>query len=65
MLRIYKCIRCGVTVDKTKAVRLTKKLYGVGRYQQFTPVDNFDFCPDCYKRIENTFKKWRKENELK
>lgn len=63
MLKIYRCIRCGKVLEKGKAIRLTKKLYGVTRYQQYTPVDNYDFCTDCFKRIEKTFKKWRKENE--
>jgi hypothetical protein len=61
--KIYKCFRCGKVIDRYNAVRLTKKLYGVIRYQQFTPVDNFDFCPKCYRIIEKTFEKWRKENE--
>ena len=65
MSKIYKCIKCGKVLERGEPIRLTKKLYGIGRYQQYTPVDNFDFCTACYKKIENTFKKWRKENESK
>lgn len=68
MLKEYKCFRCGRVINRYNAIRLTKKLYGqnrygVIRYQQFTPVDNYDFCPICYRIIEKTFEKWRKENE--
>ena len=63
--KIYKCIRCGKVLTTTKPIRLTKQLYAIGTYKQYSPVDHFDFCTNCYNKIELIFKKWRNENESK
>lgn len=63
--KIYKCVRCGKVLETTKPIRLTKQLYNVGTYKQYSPIEHFDFCKECYIKIENVFKKWRKENESK
>ena len=61
MEKVYKCCIChGVLVD-TKPIRLVKQIYGAGNYKQYTGVENFDFCIECYKKFENWIKKHKEE----
>ena len=44
----YYCCICGKQIPRDHN-RLTHQKYGIGRYQQFTPVKNFDFCEKHFK----------------
>lgn len=54
--KIYKCCICHTVLTEYKPIRLTKKEYG-GRYCQYNPVDNYDFCKKCYAKFNNWIKK--------
>lgn len=49
--KIYKCNKCNKKLDY-KPIRLTKQEYGIHHYNQYYPVKHYDFCKECYKKIE-------------
>ena len=51
MKKIYKCTICHKEL-KDKPIRLTKQEYGI-KYNQYSPVENYDFCNRCYKVFNN------------
>ena len=61
-MKQYYCCICKKELEE-KPIRLVKQVYGVGRYNQFAPVDKWDFCKTCYERFNNWIKKHRRENE--
>lgn len=61
MIKEYSCCICHKKL-KDKPIRLTKKEYGIGRYKQYSPVANYDFCKECYRKFNNWIVK-HKEGE--
>lgn len=59
MKKIYSCCICHKVLED-KPIRLTKKEYGIGKYKQYDPVENYDFCKKCYKVFENWLEKHKK-----
>lgn len=57
--KIYVCCICHKILEE-KPIRLTKQLYGIGRYNQYSPVANYDFCKKCYGK----FNAWIKKHDL-
>ena len=53
-MKIYKCCICKKVLRDYKPIRLVKQKYGIGNYKQYSNVDKYDFCENCYK----TFNKW-------
>lgn len=54
----YFCCICRKELINVKPIRLQERKYGVGRYQQYYPTDNYDFCEKCYK----LFLEWLEQN---
>lgn len=48
----YKCCICHKKLKRDDTIRLLKQIYGVGRYNQFYPVDKYDFCKRCYSKFD-------------
>ena len=61
-MKVYKCIICHKELDY-KPTRLVKQVYGAGRFNQFYPVEFYDFCEECFKRFSGWIKKNRREDE--
>lgn len=51
-MKTYKCCICNKEL-KEKPIRLTKQKYGIGKYKQYAPVENYDFCKECYRTFNN------------
>ena len=47
-MKIYKCIICNKVLEE-KPIRLVKQIYGAGRYNQYHPIEHFDFCKKHFK----------------
>ena len=62
--KVYKCCICHKTL-KDKPIRLTKQLYGIGRYNQYNPVANYDFCDKCYGKFNAWIRKHKIEKSDK
>lgn len=60
-MKIYKCVICH-KILKDKPIRLCKQIYNAGKYKQYSPVENFDFCIECFKKFEKWIFK-NKENK--
>lgn len=63
MKKIYSCCICHKVLED-KPIRLTKEEYGAGKYNQYSPVANYDFCKECYKKFDNWIKKHKDKKEL-
>lgn len=51
-------------IEKENATRLTKQKFHAGRYYHFSPVGNYNFCSDCYKKFDRWIKKHDKINNF-
>lgn len=61
-MKIYKCIICNKVLEE-KPIRLVKQIYGAGRYNQYHPIEHFDFCKKHFERFMNWINNHRRENE--
>lgn len=61
-MKIYKCVICNKTLEE-KPIRLVKQIYGAGRFNQYYPVEHFDFCKQHFEKIMNWINKHRRNNE--
>lgn len=57
--KIYKCYRCKKILDY-KPTRITKQIYGAGKYNQYCPVEHYDLCSKCY----SIFEEWMERKNL-
>ena len=53
----YFCCICNKELPKGEPIRIQKFLYGVKVYKQYESVATYDFCPSCFKLIEELLKK--------
>lgn len=60
MKKIYKCCICHKILEE-KPIRLVKQLYGVNKYKQYSPIENYDFCIGCYKIYEKWINKHKEQ----
>ena len=63
-MKIYKCSICHKTLDY-KPIRLVKQEYGIGKYNQYTGVTNYDFCKRCYQVFDKWIRKYEVINDKK
>lgn len=61
MEKVYKCCICHGVLVVEKPIRLVKQVYGAGNYKQYTGVEKFDLCYDCYKKFEAWIRRHRNE----
>lgn len=45
----WKCMKCKENKDKTELIRISKSMYGLGRYDQFAKAFSIDLCEKCYE----------------
>lgn len=50
-LKEWKCELCNKSTDKFEIIRISKELYGCGRYKQFYKNKSIDLCKDCYDKL--------------
>lgn len=60
MTKRYFCCICGEELKEYKPIRLVKQEYGAGRYKQYYPIENYDFCKRCYLVFERWIQKHKK-----
>ena len=60
---IYTCYICKKEISEYRPVRYVKQLYGYGRYKQYYPIRNFDFCEQCYKTLKKAIEKWKDKKQ--
>lgn len=60
-MKNYKCCICHKVVEN-KPIRLIKQEYGVGNYNQFSQVEKYDICKECFRIFNNWIKKHKKED---
>ena len=56
------CCICHKELDY-KPIRLVKQEYGVGRYNQYANVCNYDICDICIRAFIKWIKKHNEEEE--
>ena len=61
MAKIYKCCICHAVLEEDKPIRLVKQLYGLGKYNQYANVHNYDFCKMCYRKFNNWIRKHKED----
>lgn len=61
MTKIYECCICHKETEEKSYIRIVKQLYGAGKYNQYYPVNHYDFCKSCYEKLNNWIKKHEKE----
>lgn len=54
----YYCCICHKEIKRH--FRLCKQEFGIGKYKQYYPVNNYDFCDSCYAIFEKWLNKHRK-----
>ena len=59
----YKCCICDKVVDKKTITRLVKQLYGHAGYNQFSYVQKYDFCEECYWALDDLLFKWKRKKQ--
>ena len=52
MKKEYKCCICKKVLDY-KPIRLIRQEYYCKKYNQYAPIERYDFCKECYDYIEN------------
>lgn len=59
---IYKCCICHRVLDPYDTIRVIKQLYHVTLNGGHAKVDQHDFCPRCYSKIDNWIQKHKEED---
>lgn len=60
--KVYVCCICHKKLDE-KPIRLVKQIYGAGKYNQFYPVEFYDFCKRDFLKFQRWLDKHKKESE--
>lgn len=57
--KIYECYICHKILEEYKPIRIVRQQYGINGYNQYGTYCHYDFCKECYSKIDRWIKKHR------
>lgn len=62
--KIYTCCICHNMIMLSKPIRLVHQVNDdKDTYRRFHTINNYDFCPRCFKTFKDWIKKYEKEGK--